>query len=221
MVVWFLLTGVIIAFILWQKNRIPSKITERFEDNNIIKQLNKLPNNCLVLHDIYIPKKNGSLTRIHHIVINQNGLFVIDTKNYNGLIMGTENSEYWTQVVGGHKDYFYNPILQNDKRIKELQHYLREALEGIPVHSVIVFGKHTVLKLDKPIKKAQVIKRFKLSRILQQESKKVYIYYKDRQFIKDLLSSPELEKSTRHRNNQLHRITDINQYRSRNKKSSM
>ena len=165
MVFWFLLTGVIIAFILWQ-NRIPSKLTERFEDNNITKQLNKLPKNCIVLHDVYIPKKNGALTRINHIVINHNGLFVIDTKNYNGLIMGAENSEYWAQVVGGQKDYFYNPILQNDNRIKEIQHYLRGALGDVPVHSVIVFGKHTVLKLDKPIKKAKVIKRLKFSWVL-------------------------------------------------------
>lgn len=221
MVVWFLLTGLMIAFIIWQRNRIASKITERFEDNNITKQLNRLPNNCIVLHDLYIPKKNGSLTRINHIVINQNGLFVIDTKNYSGLIMGAENSEYWTQAVGGRKDYFYNPILQNDNRIKELQHYLREALEDVPVHSVIVFGKHTVLKLDKPIKKAKVIKRFKLSWVLQQESKNFFVYYNDRQFIKELLSSSELEKSAGRRKNHFHQITDINQYRSRKKKSSI
>lgn len=221
MVFWFLLTGVIIAFIIWQKNKIPSKIKDRFEDNNITKRLNKLPKNCIVLHDVYIPKKNGSLTRINHIVINHNGLFVIDTKNYNGLIMGTENSEYWTQVVGGQKDYFYNPILQNDNRIKVLQHYLRGALEDVPVHSVIVFGKHTILKLDKPIKKAKVIKRLKLSWVLHQESKKSFVYYNDRQFIKELLSSSELEKSVGHEKKQFHRITDINQYRSRKKKSSM
>ena len=49
MVFWFLLTGVIIAFIIWQKNKIPSKIKDRFEDNNITKQLNRLPKNCIVL----------------------------------------------------------------------------------------------------------------------------------------------------------------------------
>jgi hypothetical protein len=98
---------------------------------------------------------------------------------------------------------------------------LKGALEDVPVHSVIVFGKHTVLKLDKPIKKAKVIKRSKLSRILRQESKKVFVYYKDRQFIKELLSSSELEKSAKHRKKQFRRITDINQYRTRNKKSYM
>ncbi|MBB6444016.1 nuclease-related domain-containing protein [Bacillus benzoevorans] len=221
MKLWFLLSGIIIVFIYWQKRRSPQKITERFEDNNVTKLLNKLPENCIVLHDVYIPKKNGSSVRIDHIVINQNGLYVIETKNYNGVIKGSENSKYWTQIVADHPENFYNPILQNNQLIKELHYYLRDALHNIPVHSVIVFGKRSHLKLEKPIKKAQVIKRFKLSWVLQHESKDIFVYYKERKAIKDLLSSPYLEKSIKHRRNQYHLITDINQYKSRNKKSSM
>jgi hypothetical protein len=221
MELWFLLFSIIIVFIFWQKRRIPREITERFEDNNVTKLLNKLPNNCIVLHDIYIPKKNGSAARIAHVVINQNGLFVIETKNYNGVIIGSESSEYWTQMVAGHQEHFYNPILQNNLRIKELQYYLRDALYNIPVHSVIVFGRRSLLKLEKPIKKAKVVRRSKLAWVLQHEAKDVFVYYNDRKAIKDLLSSPFLEKNIKRRRNQYQLITDINQYKSRNKKSSM
>lgn len=218
---WFWIASIIIVFIFWQKRRYPLKITERFADNNVTKLLNNLPDNCMVFHDIYIPRKNGSSTRIEHIVINQNGLFIIETKNYNGVIKGSENSEYWTQIVAGHEAPFYNPVLQNKHLIKDLQYYLRDVLHNVPVCSVIVFGKHSLLKLEKPIKEAKVINSSKLSWVLRYESKDIFVYYRERKAIKDLLSSPYLEKNTKRRRNQYQLITDITQYKSRNKKSSI
>lgn len=217
----YLIAGILIAIILRQKRIIFIEKKERFSNNDITKLLNNLPKNCIVLHDIYIPRKYAADIRINHIVINQNGLFVIEAKNHNGLIKGSENCEYWTQVVGDHQEHFYNPILQNSHRIKDLQNYLRDALHNVPVHSVIVFGKHAFLRLDKPITKATVIKRYKLTRVLMRETKNTFVYYRDRQAIKDLLSAPYLDKSVKRRKPLQHHIIDLNQYKSRSKKSSM
>ena len=35
----------------------------------------------------------------YDIVINENGVFVIETKNYSGRIYGQENQHEWTQVL--------------------------------------------------------------------------------------------------------------------------
>ena len=139
---------------------------------------------------IYIyRKKNGSTTQIDHIVINHNGLFVIETKHNNGWIMGSENSEYWTQVIDNQKENIYNPIWKNAHHIKVLQEYLGQYLNEVPIHSVIVFGKQSTLKLDKPLTRAKVIKSKKLLTVIQKELKKNFVYYSKRQSINQLLSS--------------------------------
>src|SRR5690606_19184571 len=51
-----------------------------------------------VINNIVI-EAYGKTTQIDHIVISDFGVFVIETKNYKGWILGGENSEYWTQVI--------------------------------------------------------------------------------------------------------------------------
>lgn len=41
-------------------------------------------------------KSGDKTSQIDHIVISDYGIFVIETKNYKGWILGSENSEYWT-----------------------------------------------------------------------------------------------------------------------------
>lgn len=58
------------------------------------------------------------LALIDHVVISKYGVFVIETKNYRGWIIGNEKSEYWTQVIYKRKERLYNPIKQNYGHIK-------------------------------------------------------------------------------------------------------
>ena len=44
-------------------------------------------------------KNNEITSQIDHLIISDFGIFVIETKNYKGWILGNENSEYWTQVI--------------------------------------------------------------------------------------------------------------------------
>lgn len=209
-----LFTGLVILFILWQKRRIPAKIKEKFSNNDITNLLNELPDNCFVLHDVYIPRNKGTGTKIKHIVINQNGLFVIDTKNHNGIIRGRQEQKYWTQTIAKETEYFINPIMQNETRIRHLQRYMLGALQDIPVQSVIVFGKHALLKLDQPMEKAFVLKKSKLNSVLLKESKHVFIYYNDREYIYEILYELS-QKHDKKREKKYSHIVDINQYRER------
>lgn len=57
----------------------------------------------------------GMSCQIDHILINQNGVFVIETKNYSGNIYGTDEQREWTQVLayGKVKNKIYNPVKQH------------------------------------------------------------------------------------------------------------
>jgi hypothetical protein len=51
------------------------------------------------LFNCYLPKENGETTEIDVLLINKNGIFVFESKNYSGWIFGDEKSKNWTQTL--------------------------------------------------------------------------------------------------------------------------
>ena len=89
-------------------------------ENKVASILSQLPNSeYSVINDITVQNKNGS-AQIDHVIISVYGIFVIETKNYSGWIMGGEKSDQWTKNMYGHKYCFYNPIRQNYGHISAL-----------------------------------------------------------------------------------------------------
>ncbi|MDR0438458.1 MAG: NERD domain-containing protein [Bacteroidales bacterium] len=74
-----------------------------------------------VINDLLLFSEGRSY-QIDHLVIRKTGIFVVETKNYSGLIYGDDKRKEWTQVLnyGKMKNKFYNPILQNKSKIYAL-----------------------------------------------------------------------------------------------------
>ena len=91
-----------------------------------------------VINDFKCRVSDSKTTQIDHIVINQSGIYVIETKNYSGRIYGQENQLEWTQVLnyGKVKNKLYNPIKQNKTHV---YHILNILGKDIPVVSAVVF----------------------------------------------------------------------------------
>ena len=88
-------------------------------------ELSKLPKDkYVVLNDIMIKDEKGT-HQIDHLVISKFGIFVIEMKNYYGLIKGKEFDNKWCQYLGKNKSYFINPIHQNFGHIKSLSNLLK------------------------------------------------------------------------------------------------
>ena len=82
------------------------------------------------------------------LIIHPKGLFVIESKNYSGWIFGNEKQRQWTQTLPisygrSHKEYFYNPILQNQTHIRALRLLIND---NIPIYSIIAFSDNCTLK---------------------------------------------------------------------------
>ncbi len=61
--------------------------------------LSKLdPKSYFVLHNVTVYTEYGDTTQIDHIVIAETGVFVVETKNYEGWIYGSEKEARWTRV---------------------------------------------------------------------------------------------------------------------------
>jgi hypothetical protein len=81
---------------------------------------------------------NGETTQIDHVLISRFGIFVIETKNYQGWIFAGAGDRYWTQVLFRAKFRFQNPLRQNYRHVCAV----REIVDFLPtndIHPVVVF----------------------------------------------------------------------------------
>ncbi len=136
------------------------------------KSLRHLENNgSKFLFNVFIPTKNNGTTEIDVLLICSKGLFVFECKNYSGWIFSHEAQNNWTQTLPQgrgryHKEYFYNPIMQNASHIKHLKSLIGK---NVPMRSIIVFSDRCVLK-DIRIKSnnVSVINHYKIASIVAQ-----------------------------------------------------
>lgn len=148
------------AISIWVNKNLPKwtgKVGERRVQTEIEKLEKLKPNQYKAFHDLYIPKQAGGYSQIDHIVVSEYGIFVLETKNYDGWIFGEENKKYWTQVIYKRKEKFLNPIWQNKDHIKSLKEWLGPEFESAPYFSMVVFFKSASFKTEMNFKEAEVI----------------------------------------------------------------
>ena len=108
-----------------------------FLDNNVYRSLD----------NVTIPAKEGT-TQIDNIIVSRYGVFVVEAKNYNGWIFGSERDAQWTQSLFGKKSRFQNPLRQNYRHVAALAEFL-----GLPqdrFHSMVMFWGDAEIKTDLP-----------------------------------------------------------------------
>ena len=109
-----------------------------------LKSLNEDEYN--VINDLMVKTERGS-SQIDHIIVSIYGVFVIETKNYQGWIIGNEFDDYWKQVIYKKKSKFRNPIKQNYGHIKALEEKLsmHKDINYIPI---VAFTSNATLKVN-------------------------------------------------------------------------
>jgi len=102
-------------------------------------------NEYKVLHNITLQTAEGKTTQLDHVIVSIYGIFVVETKNYQGWIYGNEVDQRWTQVIYKTRQQFYNPIKQNQGHIRALKDLLPK-YRHIPFISIINFSPKATLK---------------------------------------------------------------------------
>jgi len=135
----------VIALMVWLRIIMPN-IKGKMGEFNVSVVLATLPKDeYQVINDIIIPSKYGT-TQIDHVVVSIYGIFVIETKNYKGLIYGGEDAETWTKNMWGNKYSLRNPLKQNYGHVKSLQAILNIPKEMfIPI---VVFSNRAKLRVQ-------------------------------------------------------------------------
>ncbi|MBU1093215.1 MAG: NERD domain-containing protein [Firmicutes bacterium] len=117
---------------------------------------------------------NDGIQEVHvdHIVINKQGIHVIETQNLAGIIYGKESDTEWEQTLehGKLKKKFYSPIKQNSGHIYSLKKVLNT---DVPFFSYIVFTgrgslavKTVHVPVEYPLAFSQVLKNKKAQEVL-------------------------------------------------------
>lgn len=146
------------------------------------------------LHDVLLQSEKNTV-QIDHILVSKYGIFVIETKNYQGWIFGDEYSKQWTQSIYRHKSRFMNPIHQNYGHIQALQKLL--ALGNDDFISIIAFSRRCKLKLKHKID--NVIYFDQLTGIITQHSFERFPSKKTQEILQKIADNNIVDHSERRR----------------------
>jgi hypothetical protein len=107
-------------------------------------------------------KDDLSTAQIDNLLLTPKALYIIEAKNYNGHIFGSDKQEKWTMTVKHvnkkksrsgkvykkthiSKHSFYNPIKQNQTHINKIIK-LTDINQHIPIVNIVVFGYKAYLR---------------------------------------------------------------------------
>ena len=87
------------------------------------------------LHEFIIPGAYGGLARIEYAILTSGGVLCLQSKFCNGTVFGEADDAQWTNVDGGSRQRFLNPLIQGEGRRRALQNILPDA----PIANLVVF----------------------------------------------------------------------------------
>lgn len=123
------------------------KIMGKAGEHTVSQYLDKLSKSeYTILNNVMLADENGKSHQIDHVVFSKYGIFVIETKFFQGLIKGDAYQKQLVQFLGKNQNSFYNPIHQNYGHIKTLENIL-----NIPENkfiSIVCFSNGAKLEIE-------------------------------------------------------------------------
>lgn len=125
---------VIILFIILLLSLSNGEYQKRIAGKEGELQAKKILNHYLNENDLLLNNVNISIhgrnTELDYVVINNNGIFIFEVKNFSGKLVGNEDDQYWNKykISSGNKEYIKeirNPIKQLKREIYLLKEYLK------------------------------------------------------------------------------------------------
>lgn len=111
-----------------RKTRTPSDAQDKGRrGEDLIERIlrNAVAGEFALFRNVYVPKDGGT-SEIDLLMIHEKGIFVFESKNYNGRVSGSMDALNWVHIHPNRKKYsFYNPVRQNANHIRALSRYLR------------------------------------------------------------------------------------------------
>ena len=174
---WYIWTLILAASVLKLFLR---KIKGYFGEKSVAFFLSKLdPAKYKVINNVML-EVGSRTTQIDHVVVSNYGIFVIETKNYQGWIIGNEYDDNWTQVIYKRKEKLHNPIKQNFGHIQALKEVLSEYTD-VSYISIVAFTTKADLKVKTStdvvytVNLPKTIRKYNTETISDSDKEQVYL----------------------------------------------
>ena len=76
-----------------------------------------------LVNNVYFEDETGT-HQIDHVLIYHKGIFCIETKHVDGIVVGDVEMKDWATMVSGRKYRLYSPVKQNETHVKCLNAFL-------------------------------------------------------------------------------------------------
>lgn len=148
-----------------------------------------------VINNLVLENRGGNTysTQIDHLVISTHGIFSIETKNYKGLIYGSEYSKKWTQNIHGNKNDFMNPVLQNYAHMQAVKSILSKYYPNMRYFSIVAFSPDAKVKVK--VNDSVICKMSQVSKNIEELSDKEILNSNDLKKIVELIEENKLNIS--------------------------
>ena len=98
---------------------------------------------------ILFDTQTGRSSQIDHILICNRGIFIVETKDYSGLVFGNDQQRQWTQVLiqgrRKRKIRFHSPVKQNATHCYLVKRILHQRF---PIYGVVVFVQNNIQRVQ-------------------------------------------------------------------------
>ena len=150
----FIVLGLVgfVAFVIFKKKYSILQSGVRGEETTL-KVLRKLPKEYTVLTNPVILNR-GVTMELDFVVICKNGVFIVESKNYRGIVSGKTSKTYWKQIKHGKNNKVYekevsNPAKQSFRQKRRLEELFRDLKITATIYPVLYFvDDRTELKIQ-------------------------------------------------------------------------
>ncbi|WP_052749095.1 nuclease-related domain-containing protein [Arsukibacterium ikkense] len=183
------LPGLLIALLFGNRARFLGAMAERQLHRLLVRDL---PVANQHYRNLILQTAQGDLTEVDHLVLSPYGIFVIEVKNYQGWIFGSEHQPNWTVQHFRRKHSFQNPLLQNNKHTAAVKFALSLSMhDSSLVKSVVAFSDRAEFRTPLP---AQVCYIRQVAAYIQQFTQPCFSDEQLRQFAARLNLAAESKK---------------------------
>ena len=142
-------------------------------ETNILSILEKFEGKKRFIQNLVINNYGNKTSEIDIIMVHTSGIYVIESKNMYGSVKGIETERNWACDYGTKVIEFYNPVMQNDRHIKELKNLLATSDKKTYKSFVVFTDRLTDLDYNFSSKKGwiHVIKQSQLLEKIEKQSK--------------------------------------------------
>lgn len=111
-----------------------------------------LPSNAVIVNDLVLEPIPDDFIQIDHLVLNSNGIFVLETKSWDGSFLGSKDK--WRMRQGNKWVEVKSPTKQNERHVRLFKTWLEENLPEIfkevkeNIYPIVVFKRAKWVKAE-------------------------------------------------------------------------